>query len=182
MSWSNTRPKHTSRGAKALLTGAFVAAVLLLSPRAAAGAAGVDAAVSHALIGEWEFDPSQSVFIGAIPYREAQIAFRRTTECIEVKQRILEGTARELKFSYCDRHSGERVPVIGNPFYDGESTLWADERTAIRTEYRGEKISGTTTMIVAADGNTYTATASRTLPNGKLYTSKIVWKRVKRGR
>ena len=33
-------------------------------------------------------------------------------------------------------------------------------------------------MVVSPDGKTYRATASRTLPNGRLYSSTIVWKRV----
>lgn len=160
---------------KALIAAAFAASALWSAPAAAA----TTAAMTHALIGEWEFDPSQSVFQGAIPYREARITYRQTERCIEVKQRILEGNARELKFSYCDRQNGQRVPVVGNPFYDGESTRWIDERTASRTEYRGNAVSGSTTMVVSPDGTIYTATASRTLPNGRLYVSKIVWKRVR---
>ena len=135
------------------------------------------AAGTHALIGDWEYDPSGSEFKGAIPYREAQVSFRRAGRCIEVKQRILEGTARELLFSYRDCQDGERSRVAGNPFYDSQSTRWPDVHTAVRTEYRGTVVSGSTTMVVSPDGKSYRATACRTLPNGRPYSSTIAWKR-----
>lgn len=159
---------------KALLAGALVA-VSLLPPGSLAGPAAVG---PHALVGDWEFDPLASEFRGAIPYREAQISFSRIGRCIAVRQRILEGTARELVFSYRDCQDGQRSSVTGNPFYDSQSTRWPDRHTAIRTEYRGTATSGSTTMVVSPDGKTYRATASRTLPNGRLYSSTIVWKRV----
>lgn len=160
--------------AKALVTG-----VLALSSLLPAGSsAGPAAASAHALVGDWEFDSSASEFRGAIPYREAQVSFRRNGRCIEVRQRILEGSARELVFSYRDCQDGQRSRVTGNPFYDSQSTRWPDGHTAIRTEYRGSAVSGSTTMTVSPDGKSYRATASRTLPNGRPYTSTIVWKRV----
>jgi hypothetical protein len=43
---------------------------------------------------------------------------------------------------------------------------------------RGGVITGTTTMTVAEDGKSYTATASRKRPDGIQYNSTIVWRRV----
>lgn len=161
-------------------TKSLVTGVLALSSLLPAGSsAGPAAVTAHALVGDWEFDPAASEFRGAIPYREAQVSFRRNGRCIEVRQRILEGSARELVFSYRDCQDGQRSRVTGNPFYDSQSTRWPDGHTAIRTEYRGSAVSGSTTMVVSPDGKSYRATASRTLPNGRPYSSTIGWKRVR---
>jgi hypothetical protein len=134
--------------------------------------------VAHQLLGHWRYDAAKSSFSGAIPYQSAAISYTRTPHGIHVVQDIVEGTSTRLHFEYVDTRDGRPARVTGNPFYDSESTQWPDPRTAVRSEMRAGKVTGTTTMKVAADGKTYTATASRTLPNGRIYDSTIAWYRV----
>jgi hypothetical protein len=129
-----------------------------------------------AFAGRWQFDPAKSAFRGAVPYERAVYTFRNTREGVHVTAEIVEA-GRVLHFEYIDRQDGTFVPVTGNPFYDSESTTWTDTRTAIRTERRADRVTGKTTMTVAPDGKSLTATASRTLPDGRLYESRIVWNR-----
>lgn len=131
-----------------------------------------------ALLGSWQFDPTKSSFRGAIPYRSATYTFKDTKDGVHVIAHIIEGANRTLHFEYVDRMDGTFVPVIGNPFYDSESTVWKDAHTAERRERRGDEITGTTVMTVAKDGRSFTATARRTLPRGGVYTSTIVWNRI----
>lgn len=133
---------------------------------------------SHELLGRWRFDAARSSFSGAIPYRSSEISYTQTSLGIHVAQDIVEGIQRNLHFEYLDTRDGRPAKVTGNPFYDHESTRWPDTHTAVRTEYRAGKITGTTTMKVAVGGKTYTATASRTLPGGRTYDSIVVWNRV----
>jgi hypothetical protein len=133
---------------------------------------------ARALLGAWSFDPAKSSFVGAIPYRSGTYTFKNTPEGLHVIAHIIEGTGKTLHFEYIDPLQGGFVPVRGNPFYDSQSTRWTGPRAATRTERRGEQNTGATTMTVAADGKTYTATSSRTLPNGRVYTSVIVWNRL----
>jgi len=133
---------------------------------------------ARALRGVWVFDPEKSSFVGAIPYRSGTYTFRNTPEGVHVTAHIIEGTGQTLHFEYTDPMKGSFVPVRGNPFYDSQATEWTNPRTATRTERRGEQIIGVTTMTVAADGKSYTANARRTLPNGRVYTSVIVWNRL----
>jgi hypothetical protein len=81
-----------------------------------------------------------------------------------------------LHFEYVDAGNGTVARVEGNPFYDGESTRWRRDG-AERTEHRGGKVIGVTSMQVAPDGRTLTAKADRTRPDGRRYISVIVWKR-----
>ena len=131
----------------------------------------------NALIGTWECDPAKSTFNGAMPYRNATAKFATVAQETHVTVDIIEANGMALHIEYRDPEDGTFVPVYGNPFYDNESTVWLDKQTAKRTERRGEKVTGTTTMTVAADGQSYVARASRTRPDGKLYTSVIHWDR-----
>jgi|GEM_PF-1708471 len=132
---------------------------------------------SDALLGKWQSAPSESHFDGAIPYNSATYTFKRSENGLHVDAEIFEANI-VLRFNYVDLEDGTFVPVTGNPFYDSESTTWTDEHTAVRTERRQGTTTGTTTFTVAPDRQSYSATASRTLPTGGLYTSVIVWKRI----
>jgi hypothetical protein len=133
---------------------------------------------ARALSGVWAFDSRKSSFVGAIPYRSGSYTFRNTPQGVHVTAHIIEGTGQTLHFEYTDPLNGGFVPVSGNPFYDSQSTVWTGPRTATRTERRAEQITGVTTMTVAADGRSYAANARRTLPDGRIYTSVIIWNRV----
>jgi len=92
---------------------------------------------------------------------------------------IVSANGAVFHFEYRDPQDGSDSPVSGNPYYDSESTVWRDERTAIRTERRAGKVIGETTFAVAKDGRSYTASSSRTTPeDGHLYVSFIRWERV----
>jgi hypothetical protein len=156
-------------------TGAIVVLALGAALVCAASAAG-RARGAGAFLGSWQFDPAKSSFRGAIPYESAVYTFRDTREGVHVIAEIHEA-GRVLHFEYVDRQDGTFVPVTGNPFYDSESTSWTDARTATRTERRAGHVTGQTTMTIAPDGKSLTAVASRTLPDGRLYESRIVWNR-----
>ena len=158
---------------------AALALIALLSTAVAPAQAGP--AASDALLGEWLFDAGRSSFDGAMPYRSGKYTFARTPEGVRVVAEIVEANGQLLRFEYLDREDGSFVPVIGNPFYDSQATMWGDSRTAVRTEQRQGEVTGTTTFSVAEDGRSYSARASRRLPNGRLYTSVIFWNRAQSG-
>ena len=135
-----------------------------------------------ALVGQWDFDATRSAFEGAMPYRSGKYTFTRVPQGLHVLAEIVEGNGQLLRFEYLDREDGTFVPVSGNPFYDSESTTWANSRTAVRTERRQGQVTGVTTMTVASDGRSYSASASRRLPDGRLYTAVITWNRAGRVR
>jgi hypothetical protein len=159
--------------------GAARAAAAAIAALVSGAGSGGEIPRDHALLGVWRFDPQGSQFDGGIPYTRATTRFTATPECIRVVVEIVEGNNRHIRFEYCDRGDGSDAPVRGNPFYEAESTLWPTPRIAVRSEKRGGVITGTTTMTVAADGKSYTATASRIRPDGIRYTSTIVWRREK---
>jgi hypothetical protein len=157
----------------ALVVFTLIASACLVSTANAAEPEG-----AGALLGIWQYDGTKSSFRGAIPYQSATYTFKNAADGVHVVAHIIEGRNQALHFEYLDRFDGTFVPVTGNPFYDSESTVWKDAHTAERTERRDGQVTGTTVMTVSEDGRTFTATASRTLPNGRIYTSTIVWNRI----
>jgi hypothetical protein len=130
-----------------------------------------------ALLGSWEFDSGRSMFDGAMPYRSGTYTFSNTSEGVRVVAHIIEGNGQVLHFEYVDRQDGTFAHVTGNPFYDSESTQWSNAGYASRSERRNGTITGKTDMTISSDGKSFTASARRTLPDGRLYISKIVWQR-----
>jgi hypothetical protein len=161
-------------GARLLRASCFAATAALLAT-AACAAPPKDAGP---LEGTWQYDPTQSSFRGAIPYTKATYSFKQTKDGVHVVVDILEGRNTNLHFEYVDKFDGKFVPVTGNPFYEAQSSVWKDVRTLERSERRGEEVTGKTLFTVAEDGKSFTSTASRTLPNGRVYTSTIFWNRV----
>ncbi|MEO7775159.1 MAG: hypothetical protein ABIT36_02525 [Steroidobacteraceae bacterium] len=135
----------------------------------------------NALLGTWEADISKSSFIGRLPYRTGKMVVSKDKAgLVRVVADVVTASGAPFHFEYASKEDGTVAPVIGNPYYDSQSTLWADSHTAIRTEMRAGKATGVTTMVVARDGKSYKASASRTAPeDGHQYTSVIVWNRVK---
>lgn len=132
------------------------------------------------LLGTWEADLSKSSFEGRAPYRTGKMTFTAMDgQDVRVVCDVVTASGMPFHFEYEGPEDGSVVRVTGNPYYNSASMSWEDERTLIRTERRASEITGTTTMVLAADGDSFTASSSRTTPeDGHLYTSVIVWKRV----
>ena len=134
-----------------------------------------------ALLGKWEADIAHSTFVGRAPYRTGSMTISRdANSVVHVVADVVTAGGAPFHFEYASKEDGSVVPVTGNPYYNEASTTWTDARTAVRSELRAGQVIGKTTMVVAPDGKSYTASSSRTTPeDGHLYTSVIVWRRVK---
>jgi hypothetical protein len=131
-----------------------------------------------AFAGGWRYDAAQSSFVGREPYRGGTMSFIPAGTGAHVTADIVVANGAKFHFEYSDPGDGSIVPVVGNPYYDSQSTLWVGDDTCIRTERRGGKVIGITTMTLAKDGASFTASARRIVPEGKLYTAVVHWKRI----
>lgn len=145
------------------------------------GSASAAGQTHDALLGKWEADIAHSTFVGRAPYRSGSMTISRDAKSlVHVVADVVTASGAPFHFEYASKEDGTVVPVAGNPYYNEASTTWTDARTAVRSELRAGKVIGTTTMVIAPDGKSYTADSKRTTPeDGHLYTSVIVWRRVK---
>ena len=137
-----------------------------------------DDASPNRFLGTWEYDPARSSFVGRAPYRSAKLSFTAVTNGTQVVANVIVASGQLFHFHYSGPEDGTFVAVSGNPYYDSASTVRSDARTIIRTERREGKVVGSTTMQVAEDGQSLTASGRRTVPDGGLYTSVITWRRI----
>jgi hypothetical protein len=137
---------------------------------------------SHdALLGTWEADIAHSTFVGRAPYRTGIMTISKDKAAVvHLVADVVTASGAPFHFEYAGKDDGTAVPVTGNPYYDGAATVWENDHRAVRTELRAGKPIGKTTMVVAADGQSYTANSSRSTPeDGHLYTSMILWRKSK---
>lgn len=159
----------------------FRRTALLLCAALLCGVASAAGQVHDALLGTWEADIARSTFVGRAPYRTGKMTISRDAKSVvHVVADVVTASGAPFHFEYASREDGSIVPVTGNPYYNEASVTWTDARTSVRTELRAGKETGKTTMVVSADGKSYTADSKRTAPeDGHLYTSVILWRRVK---
>ena len=151
--------------------------VLLLAAAATVTRGDTPKEPPNPLLGSWQYEASGSKFVGRAPYRSAVITFTAETGGTRMVEEVVTANGAKFRIEYLDPHDGTFVPVKGNPYYDSESTTWTGPRTATRKERRAGQATGTTVMIVAPDGKSFTADANRIVPEGRLYQAFVVWRR-----
>lgn len=165
----------------ALLSGVTTTAILMPAITTAAAAPSIarTAPQHRTLLGTWQIDPSASRYKGRPPLKHGILRFEALSQgAIHVTCDVTTSSGIPFHFEYQGLEDGSVHPVSGNPYYDSESTAWSAPGTATRTEIRAGKVIGSSTMILAADGQSFTAVSQRSAPeDGHLYTSTIVWKR-----
>ncbi len=129
------------------------------------------------LLGTWQYDAAGSKFVGRAPYQRATITFAAEAGGVRVTEEVVTANGAKFVIDYVDPQDGTYVPVKGNPYYDTESTTATGQRSYTRKERRAGKDTGTTVMVVAPDGKSFTADANRIVPEGHLYHAFVVWRR-----
>ena len=132
---------------------------------------------ANPLLGTWQYDPAGSKFVGRAPYQRATITFAAEAGGVRVTEEVVTANGAKFVIDYVDPQDGTYVPVKGNPYYDTESTTATGQRSYTRTERRAGKDTGTTVMVVAPDGKSFTADANRIVPEGHLYHAFVGWRR-----
>jgi hypothetical protein len=130
------------------------------------------------LLGTWNADLAQSRFKGRPPYKSGRMIVTAHGRTITVVRDVVTASGARFHIEYSDALDGRAVPVTGDPYFDSESTALSSPRMAIRTEFRGGRVTGHEQIRVAMDGLSLVARSSRTTPeDGHLYESVILWRR-----
>ncbi len=151
-----------------------MAALCLVAVAGAAVAKG-----KNAIVGEWDLDASKSTMNGqGNAFKSGHVS---TTAAKDGYKGVVDvmpamGAAIHYEFTVV---FGEPVPVTGNASFDTATVIRVDDNTSIRTERRGGKVVGITTIEVAKDGKTFTSSSKGTSADGKQFTRSLSWTRAK---
>jgi len=141
----------------------------------AAHAAGKDS-----LVGNWDLDVGKSTFGGRAAPKSGHVsvtAVKGGAMKAVVDYQYASGT---IHYEYTGKADGNDAPVTGNTYFDSVTVIQPDKHTLIRTERRGGKVVGITTIEVSKDGKTMTGMGKGTLPDGRQFSGSTVWMRAKK--
>ncbi len=154
---------------------ALVGAAALCLVTSVATAAGKDA-----LVGNWDLDAAKSSVNGAAAYKSGHVSVTALKAGYKGVVDLVPATGNPVHYEYSPTYDGSSVPVTGNTYFDSATVLRVDRNTTIRTERRGGKVVGVTTIEVAKDGKTFTSSSKGTLPDGKQFNRTLSWNRAKK--
>jgi hypothetical protein len=138
------------------------------------------AAAKDSIVGNWDLDAAKSSVSGMASFKSGHVSVTSTKNGYKAVVDLVPATGAAVHYEYGATYDGTSAPVAGNTYFDSATVLRVDKNTTIRTERRGGKVVGMTTIEVAKDGKTFTSSSKGTLPDGKQFSRTLSWNRAKK--
>ena len=155
--------------------------------RALLGAAALCLATSVAaaagksnLVGNWDLDVAKSTLNSQAAYKSGHVAITAVKNAIKTVVDFVPSSGPAVHYDATLGFDGVVGPVTGNTYFDSADLVRVDHNTTIRTERRGGKVVGVTTIELAKDGKTLTSNSKGTLADGHQFTRSFVFVRAKK--
>jgi hypothetical protein len=132
------------------------------------------------IVGSWELDAAKSTATGRPALKSAHAVITSAKDGMHGSVDAVPASGPAVHYDWVGQYDGSETRVNGNTYYDTFDVIRADKNTLIRTERRGGKVVGITTIEVSKDGKSMTASSRGTLPDGHQFTANSVYKRVKK--
>ena len=132
------------------------------------------------LLGNWELDASSSVVNGQAAFKSGHVSITATKDEHKSVVDLVPANGAAIHYEISFKTDGVSVPVSGNTYFDSATLVPVDHNTTIRTERRGGKVVGVTTIEVSKDGKTLHSSSKGTTPDGKQFTRTLTWHRSKK--
>jgi hypothetical protein len=129
------------------------------------------------LVGNWDLDATTSA---GFKSGHVSVATTKDKDARHVTVDLAPANGATIHYETTFKYDGEVVPVAGNTYFDSADTVRVDRNTSIRTERRGGKVVGVTTIEVAKDGKSFSGSSKATSPDGKQFTRALTWRRAKK--
>ncbi len=161
----NRRTTHASAPIALLLMAAVLATAVPKS----------GLAQSHPLLGTWKLNIAKSTLVA--PLRSQIVTFAGQGQNLTNTAETIDAKGRASKAADVHIYDGKPRPTTGNPNYDSTAYTRIDTNTVNYVRFRDGKSVETGSIVVSADGKTYTATAEGTTVNGQQYSTVSVYDR-----
>ncbi len=152
-----------------------VAALCLVAPVSFAASMGKDP-----IVGNWELDAASSSVNGQNAFKGGHASISVAKDVYKSVVDIMPANGAAVHYESSYKQDGVDVPVTGNAYFDSATILRIDRNTSIRTERRGGKVVGVTTIEVAKDGKTLSSSSKGTGADGKQFVRALSWHRAKK--
>lgn len=147
-----------------------VGLALLLS--IAAGA--VCLAADNPMMGTWELNESKSKLDPNGP-KNHTVVYSMAGEQWKVAVDGMDARGKALHSEWTGRVDGKDHPVTGSSGEDTRAYKKVDDRTVEFTSKKDGKVTTSGKVVVSADGKTRTVTHKGTSPDGKTFSSTVVY-------
>jgi hypothetical protein len=154
---------------------AAIAALCLVASVSTAASKGKDP-----LVGNWDLDASSSIVNGQAGFKSGHVSITAAKDEHKSVVDLAPASGAAVHYETTFKYDGMAVPVTGNTYFDSATMLSVDRNTTIRTERRGAKVVGVTTIEVAKDGKSFVGTSKGTLSDGKQFARSLTWHRAKK--
>jgi hypothetical protein len=142
-------------------------------------ATGASAAAKDPFVGTWVLNAAKSDFGGGPALATAKTTNTMVKGGMKSVSDATYADGRTVHAESTGAADGKDVAVSGMPTWDSVTMLRADRHTIVRTERKGGKVVGITTITVAADGKSLTAKRRAMNAAGAAYVSTTFWERAK---
>ena len=132
------------------------------------------------LVGDWELDAASSKLVGRPSMNSAHLSVTAAKDGSKVVLDATYESGPAVHYEYTIAGSGESFAVAGNTYFDSATVVVVDKHTTIRTERRGGKVVGVTTVEIAKDGKSFHGSSKGVLPDGTRFTGTSSWNRAKK--
>jgi hypothetical protein len=141
-------------------------------------ASAATAASKDLINGDWDLDVAKSSINGQAAFKSGHVSVTTSKSGYKGVVDLMPASGAAIHYEYTTTY-GENAPVSGNTYFDSATVVQVDKHTTIRTERRGGKVVGITTIEVAKDGKTFTSSSKGTAADGKQFTRALSWNRAK---
>jgi hypothetical protein len=141
-------------------------ALLFLAGVLATAIPKIGLAQSNPLVGTWKLNIAKSKFAGPPP-RSLTLTFAGEGESLTNTAEIIDAQGRASTTVFVHIYDGKPHPTTGNSNYDSTAYTRINTNTVNFVRFREGKSAETGSIVVSADGKTYTATAEGTAVNGQ---------------
>ena len=134
----------------------------------------------HAFVGEWDLDAPRSTVNGQAGFTSGHVSITAAKNTYKTVVDLAPATGAALHYEHSFSFDGSSSPVTGNTYFDSATMLAPDRNSAIRTERRGGKVVGSTTIEVSKNGKVLSSSSKGTGLDGKPYARALTWTRTKK--
>ena len=125
-------------------------------------------------IGTWKLNEAKSKFTPGAP-KATSVVYETAGDNFKVTVDGTDGEGKPLHNEWIGKPDGKDYPVTGDTYTDARSYKKVNDRTLAFTNKKGNKITQSGRVVVAADGKTRTVTSNGADSKGKKFTSTAVY-------